>query len=175
MLFLGSRVLSKSHHLCKRAYSSSAIPGLIKKLDTDDKINDFFNHTSWSTSELLEQEGNPVLLNNEVLHNILDLSGLSKDLSESRRKELLSLLERQLNFITKLHDVELHKAYSVTRLVDDNGVKPLDYETLTEEISEAAASLSKGEIESSWNPLSLATQYEGKYFLVKEGLLKNTR
>lgn len=145
-------------------------------MELDTQLDSFFDESTWSTMDLLKKEDAPVEMNESILNGILDLSGLSKSLSPIQREGIVQSLTEQLNFITKLHSIELpDKIPHISRLVDDKGVELLDFDGLMEKISKNERELSKGEIENSWNPLSLPQEHQNKYFLVKEGLVKNNK
>lgn len=84
-------------------------------------------------------------------------------------------LSNQLNFIAKLKNTETTSSDFITRLVDDKHIPEYTYKSLNKSINDQKPQLSKGEIENSWNPLSLSTLHEGDYFVVKEGLHKSDK
>ncbi|KAG0687233.1 glutamyl-tRNA(Gln) amidotransferase subunit F [Pichia californica] len=168
------RILNRGFFQFKRF--SSSIPSVGKKFETAEELDAFFSKSTWSTKTLLKKEEIPVEITGETLDKILDLSGLSKSISQDEKSAIMKSLSEQLDFITKLHNVALpEEKPNLTRLVDDKSVEPLTFDSLMESILNTEPILSKGEIEGSWNPLSLATQHQNKYFLVKEGLLKKNK
>lgn len=173
MLRYVKRVKLSHSPLQVRWRSTGAYVG--KKVESTEELNAIFEKPTWSTSELLAKEDKPVEITDDILDGLLELSGLSKKLSQSERADIIASLTEQLNFLRKLHTVELNEAHDLSRLVDDQSVKPLTFESLMEKISNNTRSLSKGEVEHSWNPLSLASQHQNEYFLVKEGLLKKNK
>lgn len=161
--------------VCFKRYSSS-LGSIGKKIDTIDELNTLFEKSTWSTSELLKKEENPLKITNEMLNGLLELSGLSKSIDDNEKLQIIESLTEQLEFITKLHNVKLpEEAPKLTRLVDDKSVQPLTFDSLMESISKTKPELSKGEVENSWNPLCLPSQHQNKYFLVKEGLIKKNK
>lgn len=158
-----------------RKYGSQNFRTLIgKKIQSSTELNEFFNTSSWSTSKQLENKGKTI--DHTILANLLDLSGLSKNISSKERESLLRLLSDQVNLIAKLGDANVEKTHgSLSRLVDDKSVKPFNFESLMKSIEFVKSELSKGERKNSWNPLSLASEHQNKYFLVKEGLEKKNK
>jgi hypothetical protein len=147
-----------------------------RKFESRDELDTFFNESTWSTNELLQKEALEIDINNSILDRLLELSGLSKSISSERKIKIIQSLTEQLNFITKLHNIEVPNNLStISRLVDDKSVETLDYDTLIDKISKTIPELSKGEIEHSWSPLSLTQEHQNKYYLVKEGLLKKNK
>lgn len=157
-----------------RFYSVSPITNIGKQLVTSSDIDNFLDSPTWSTSKLLQ--GDNADVDDKLLDGLLELSGLSKNISAESRSKVRKSLNDQINLIAKLGEVELNTdAKSVIRLVDDQSVKPLTLETLRSTIELVKPEFSKGEIENSWEPLTLASQVQNKYFLVKEGLEKNNK
>lgn len=167
-------ILARSKSIQQRWTSTSASIG--RKIESSQELDTFFENSTWSTSEFLIKEKLPIEISNEVLDRLLELSGLSKEISLTERTAIIESLTEQLNFITKLHNVTLpDNSSTITRLVDDKSVEPLTFDKLMENISNTTPDLSKGEIENSWNPISLASEHEKDYFRVKEGLLKKNK
>lgn len=161
--------------LANRYYSTANSSIIGKKIETEDDLDSFFNNPTWSTSDLLKKEEIPVEVSNNILDRLMELSGLSKSITTDERSKIINSLNDQLNFITKLKNIEVKETHELSRLVDDKSVKPLDYDTLIKVIEETKPELSQGELDKCWNPLSLAKEHQNKYYLVKEGLIKNNK
>ncbi|GAV28964.1 hypothetical protein PMKS-002442 [Pichia membranifaciens] len=160
--------------LQRRGISTGSVVG--KRVESAEELDAIFAKSTWSTFDLLIEEANPVEITEDMLDGLLELSGLSKSLSKEERTTIVNSLTEQLSFIRKLHNVDLKcETQDLARLVDDQSVKPLTFESLMENISNTRGALSKGEVENSWNPISLASQHQNRYFLVKEGLLKKNK
>lgn len=160
--------------LQRRGISTGSVVG--KRVESAKELDAIFAKSTWSTSDLLVEEANPVEITEDMLDGFLELSGLSKSLSKEERTTIANSLTEQLSFIRKLHNVDLKcETQDLVHLVDDQSVMPLTFESLMENISNTRGALSKGEVENSWNPISLASQHQNRYFLVKEGLLKKNK
>lgn len=157
-----------------RGISTGSVVG--KRVESSEELDAIFAKPSWSTSDLLDKEAEPVEITEDMLNGLLELSGLSKSLSKEEKTTIVNSLTEQLSFIRKLHNVELKRgAQNSARLVDDQSVQPLTFENLMERISTTQGMMSKGEVENSWNPISLASEHQNRFFLVKEGLLKKNK
>lgn len=158
----------------RRTMSSCA--GIGKKIDSSSELEQYFMKSSWSTHELMKNSSEHVSITEQMVDGLLELSGLSQKRDVLKRAKLQKGLEQQLQFLRQLQKVEMvENPKFLTRLVDDKNVKPLDFKELVQQINQVEASLCKGEVENSWNPLSLAKEHEKKYFLVKEGLIKSNK
>lgn len=157
--------------------SNSNVANVGKRIKSQQELDEFFTKSVWSTSELLTEEKMPVQVTDGMLDGLLDLSGLSKSIPLTERAEVIKSLIQQLNFITKLHNIPVRHTETplLTRLVDDKSIEAMTFDNLMSNISSNRQDLSKGEIENSWNPLSLASEHQHRYFLVKEGLLKKNK
>lgn len=152
--------------------STSAFVGDV--IRDSDGLDSFFKESSWSTRELLQTTNE--VIDNTILDGLLDLSGLSKNISPDEKRSILASLKSQVNFIGKLDEASVQNHNnSTTRLVDDKSVEVFDLESLLKSSNEITPEVSKGEIENSWNPLSLASESQNKYFIVREGLEKKNK
>lgn len=158
----------------KRLNSSIRIGG---KIESPEQLHEFFKSTTWSTQSLLEKES--IDVTDEMLEKLVNLSGFTKKSLIEDKSLYQKSLSDQLNFIAKLKKIEVgnpeNNSDFITRLVDDKHIPDYTYNSLNEEIKNLKPQLSKGEIEGSWNPLSLSKLHEGDYFIVKEGLHKSDK
>ncbi|KAG7814581.1 hypothetical protein KL924_000995 [Ogataea haglerorum] len=106
-----------------------------------------------------------------ILSKLLNLSGLSQDISDQEKKELILSLNDHLKFVSQLEDAT--SSGELKRLVEDS--EELTFDDIVSEIENSAAELEKGEPEESWNSLSLTSQHEENYFVVNEGLIKQNK
>lgn len=154
-----------------RCLHTSTIGERIK--DKND-LDSFFEKSSWSTQDLLQDGGDVV--DQKIIDGLLDLSGLSKNISLEERHKISNSLTSQINLIAKLNDADTQSQINgITRLVDDKHVDVITLDALLKSIPKINPALSKGEIENSWNPLCLASESQNRYYVVREGLEKNNK
>ncbi|KAH3669072.1 hypothetical protein OGAPHI_001668 [Ogataea philodendri] len=147
---------------CRRYKSSIG-----KQLATAEDLKSFFKSSVAVAPPGVERSA----VKPELLDKLLDLSGLSKEISQSEQQSLLDSLSDQLQFVAELKN---HKpSPNQTRLVQDS--QPLKFDQLVDEIAQQTPQLAKGEVEECWNPLDLSQQHQDDYFVVKEGLIKEIK
>lgn len=135
------------------------------------KIAQLVSRSCWSTQALLKPAAEPVSA--KVLDQILDLSGLSRDIPQQRRAELQRGLSQQLALLQSLHDApSVVDTGLLTRLVDDKSDKFLTYEDILSQIESLQPAKDKGELENSWEVTKQAKEVEDGYVVVNEGLVK---
>ena len=146
-----------------------------RKLERAKEIEEYFGTSTWSTKELLErEEDTEECVNREMLEKLYDLSGFTKRSLGENEESLKESLVNQLDFITKLKKVEVRESGdNITRLIDDKNTTVITFDSLMKAIDSTTQNLSKGEVENSWNPLSLSKLRENNFFVVKEGLHKD--
>ncbi|GMM32048.1 glutamyl-tRNA(Gln) amidotransferase subunit F [Martiniozyma asiatica (nom. inval.)] len=159
--------------MLRRLYSASVGP----KFKDFNTLKTFLNSPTWSTRSLL-----PSLSTREhhvpdqVIDNVLSLSGLSKNISIEERDKIKLSLGDQLHFLSSLSEASVkdsENSKKIYRLVDDNNDDYLTFEQLIEQVGKLEPDITKGEVESSWKPTSLARHVEDEYYVVNEGLIKN--
>lgn len=161
-----------------RFSSSRAFVG--DKLTSLDELKEFFSHNTWKTADLLNSQVDDSLINHKMMNSLLDLTGLKKSLSPVEQDKLINSLKEQLKFVNKLHSIDIPKeeehTFKLTRLVDDASKEgTLDFDGLMKEINDVKPDYIKGEVENTWNPISLAKEHDEDYYIVKEGLIKKNK
>ncbi|KAG7700745.1 hypothetical protein KL930_002070 [Ogataea haglerorum] len=139
---------------------------IIRKLKNETDIDDLFSTPPTSATSRSHSMVDPY-----ILSKLLNLSGLSQDISDQEKKELILSLNDHLKFVSQLEDAT--SSGELKRLVEDS--EELTFDDIVSEIENSAAELEKGEPEESWNSLSLTSQHEENYFVVNEGLIKQNK
>ncbi|QOU21281.1 hypothetical protein BRETT_001002 [Brettanomyces bruxellensis] len=170
-----SYVIKGSRQLFTQAVSKAAVG---KKIENEDQLNELFQIVSWKTSELTAYD-KTAKVGRKMVEGLLKLSGLKSTISNSAKLSLQHSLADQLQFVNKLHSIDIpeeEEQLGTFRLIDDvSKENVLNFAQLQKEVNDVRPSLLKGEIENTWNPLSLAKEHDEEYFVVKEGLIKKNK
>ncbi|KAG7840557.1 hypothetical protein KL942_002508 [Ogataea angusta] len=139
---------------------------ILRKLRNESDIEDIFSKPTAPAISTSHAKVDPY-----ILSKLLNLSGLSQDISDQEKQELILSLNDHLKFVSQLKDAT--SSGELKRLVEEP--KELTFDDIISEIENSCAELEKGEPEESWNPLSLASQHQDDYFVVNEGLIKQNK
>ncbi len=171
-----SYIIKGSRQLFTQAVSKAAVG---KKIENEDQLNELFQIVSWKTSDLTAYD-KTAKVGRKMVEGLLKLSGLKLAISNSAKLSLQHSLADQLQFVNKLHSIDIpeeeEQQLGTFRLIDDvSKENVLNFAQLQKEVNEVRPSSLKGEIENTWNPLSLAKEHDEEYFVVKEGLIKKNK
>ncbi len=165
---------------CRLLSTESSLKAVVgKKIGDEDELERLFLLVSWKTSDLMIYDKS-TKVGRKMVEGLLSLSGLETAISAKAKSTLQQSLAEQLQFVNKLHSVDIpqeeESQLKMTRLIDDTSkANILKFDGLQKEMNTIRPLSSKGEIENSWNPLSLAKEHDEEYFVVKEGLIKKNK
>ncbi|VEU21329.1 DEKNAAC102465 [Brettanomyces naardenensis] len=177
MIWEVPRIVPWSLIIAKR-YASTSVIG--KQISTPEELREFLSKSSWSTQDLLNLDRTGMKIDKKLMDGLLDLTGLRKSLNDEDQSKLMNSLNDQLQFLDRLHSIDIpkeeEKDLKLTRLVDDaseDGM--LDFHKLNSEVDSTKPDFLKGEVEDTWNPISLTKEHDEDYYIVKEGLIKKNK
>ncbi|GME97839.1 unnamed protein product [Ambrosiozyma monospora] len=170
------------YSILKRLNSTLAVGA---KINNVEELKKLFNKSTWNTNDLLKQAStteSTTQIDKSILTKLLNLTGLTTNITEDHERELISSLNDQLKFINQLHSIEItadaksSDKPQLTRLMDDlSADDTLTYDELISDIENTKIDQQKGEVEDSWDATSLSNEAEDNYFIVKEGLIKKNK
>ncbi|GMG40506.1 unnamed protein product [Ambrosiozyma monospora] len=170
------------YNILKKFNSTLAVGA---KINNVEELQKLFNKSTWNTNDLLQQAStieSTTEIDKSILTKLLNLTGLTTNITEEHERELISSLNEQLKFINQLHSIEIttdakcSDKPQLTRLIDDLSTEDtLTYDELISDIENTKVDEQKGEVEDSWDATSLSNEAEDSYFIVKEGLIKKNK
>lgn len=153
----------------KAGYSSNTKIG--SRITTDHQVDELINKKSWDIREYVPTSLDTELLPpKETVIKLLKISGLpAKNIEQTRVR-----LANQLSFINILHGLPVDESINPNHArIMDRKPKALDYKSLLQRIEKQEKSEELGEISGSWDSTQQAKLTKDRFFILREGLLRN--